>query len=240
VSVLAILLAGAVSGLLGGTPHRKSEEGKRLWKEGVYDDALRAFTEAQSAAPDSPVLHYDVGSTLYKQGNFAAASEALSKALATAPEALSPAASFNLGNALFRQERYEDAVEAYRRALRGAPTDADAKRNLEMALRAIEARKSPQPRQQQKEGQQKEQQQEKKNDSGKPGGSKQPQDRNDSPGDKDRKDARAPRPQGRPGEMSPDEAQQLLDRLGDEERKNLKREAARRAKSEDERREKDW
>ncbi len=246
-ALTAWVLAGAVSGLLGGAAHRKSEEGKRRFEEGVFDDALRAFTEAQVAAPESPLLQYDVGSTLYKQGNFSGAAEALGKALATAPPPLAPAAAYNLGNALYRQERYDEAVEAYRRALREAPGDADAKRNLEMALRAVQLRKNPQPQpqpqQQPREDSKKNEQQRKAGGEGDEAKKPQQAPGGGEPSPKptpDRGDRSGSSTEKRPGEMTPDEARQLLDRLKDEERRNLKREAARKARSEDDRLEKDW
>ena len=44
---------------------------------------------------------------------------------------------YNLGNALYRQQQVEDALEAYKEALRRNPGDADAKHNLEVALERL-------------------------------------------------------------------------------------------------------
>jgi Ca-activated chloride channel family protein len=70
-----ILLAGILAPL-GGTAHRETEEGNRFYDEGSFEDALRAYTEAQVAAPEAPELHYDIGNVLCRQGDFKGAAEA--------------------------------------------------------------------------------------------------------------------------------------------------------------------
>ena len=55
---------------------------------------------------------------------------------------------FNLGNTLFQKQDYKPAIDAYRDALRLRPDDPETRRNLEMALRALqkqEEQKQKQP-----------------------------------------------------------------------------------------------
>ena len=212
-----VLLAG-LSSLLGGEAHRRTEKGNTLYLEGENDPALSEYQKAQARIPEAPQLHYDIGNVLYRQENWSGAAEAYEHALGAAGPDLAARAAYNLGNALFHDEKYDDAVKAYTRALKGSPQDADAKHNLEMALRALEQKKQQQQQQQQ---QQKKPEPEKQDQKPKPGGE----------GDDDKKPKdQQKKHESKPGEMTPEEAQKLLDRLGDQEKQNVKHEQARRPK----------
>lgn len=255
--LLAIwLVTLAAASPLGGTAHRKTEEGNRLYEEGQLDDALRSYTEAQVAAPDAPELLYDIGNVLYRNEDLVSAEEAYAKALATAPPGWAGSAAYNHGNALFAQERFEDAASSYRRALEFDPGDLDAKRNLEISLRRAHEEQQQQQQQESGDGEQQDQQEQQQEQS-KPGEGEDPPD--DSPsksegdpngeqeqdpsGKPDAPDGDRP-PQdgggGQPGSMSRDEAERLLDGLEGEERENLRRLAEREASAQGVRREKDW
>jgi Ca-activated chloride channel family protein len=218
----ALLVLASVGSLLGGEAHRRTEKGNELYKEGSLDRALDEYGRAQALVPLAPELPYDLGNVLYRKENWAGAAEAYEKALGSAGRELAPSAAYNLGNALFKDEKYDEAIKAYVRALKTAPADGDAKRNLELALRALEQQKQKQQQQQKPQGQPKDEPKQEQQQNPKP---------DDTKGDKDRKP-----PQGG---MSPDEAQKLLDRVGEQEKANLKREKGRRAPAADTRG-KDW
>jgi Ca-activated chloride channel family protein len=224
-----------LSTLLGGEAHRRTEKGNTLYLKGQNEPALSEYQKAQAALPEAPQLHYDMGNVLYRQENWAGAAEAYEHALGIAGPDLSSRAAYNLGNALFHDEKYDEAVKAYTRALKGAPGDGDAKHNLEMALRALEQKKKePQKKPEQQKQDQKKDDQQKPSDAG--GDDKKPKDGKPPQGDaKDQGKQQEPKPGG----MTPQEAQQLLDRLGDQEKKNVKHEQARRPKDA-ETPEKDW
>jgi tetratricopeptide (TPR) repeat protein len=180
-------------------------------------------------------LHYDIGNALYRQENWSGAADEYERALGAAGPDLSSRAAYNLGNALFQDKKYDDAVKAYTRALKSAPQDGDAKHNLELALRALE-----QKQQQQKQQPQNRDQQKKDDKQQQPTGA----------GDKDQKPKDDKKSQGKakdagmkqeskPGQMTKEEAEKLLDRLGDQEKQNLKRDQARQPKPE-RTPEKDW
>jgi Ca-activated chloride channel homolog len=234
---LAFVLLAGVSTLLGGEAHRRTEKGNALYLKGQTEPALSEYQKAQAAIPEAPQLHYDIGNVLYRQENWSGAAEAYEHALGVAGPDLSARAAYNLGNALFHDEKYDDAVKAYTRALKGAPQDADAKHNLEMALRALEQKKqqqkqnkSDQQKQDQKQDQQQQQPSGSGNDDKKPKDDKSPES-----GPKDQ----GKQPEPKAGGMTPQEAEKLLDRLNDQEKQNVKHEQARRPKD-DETPEKDW
>ena len=242
----ALILLAGVSSLVGGEAHRHTEKGNALYEHGDHPQALEEYGKAQAVAPTAPQLPYDIGNVLYRQKNYAGAAEPNERALGAAPPSLAPRIAYNLGNALYRDERYDEAVKAYVRALKGAPQDAEAKRNLELALRALEIQKQ-QKKQQQK---QQDQKQEPKggNDQKQPSGDdkdkqqQQPKPKDDASGDKPSpKDSKGDaKPQPKPGGMSPEDAKQLLDRVAGLEHDDKKKDRGKQAVRGDNSREKDW
>jgi Ca-activated chloride channel family protein len=116
-------------------------------------DAEAAVRRADSAlhlAPDSPLTRYNAGTARLAGGaggGKARAAEAvplLEGAVRDAGPDLAAAASYNLGNARFASGDLAGAVEAYKQALRVTPADADAKFNLELALREQQRQRSGQ------------------------------------------------------------------------------------------------
>ena len=110
-------------------------EGNRRFEEGEYDEARKSYRKALEQAPDSAVVHFNLGDSEYKLNEFSGAEERFREAMqATDPELLADV-QYNLANSLFRQGRLEESIEAYKAALRLNPHDRSAKHNLEFALR---------------------------------------------------------------------------------------------------------
>lgn len=108
-----------------------------LFGQGNYDEAVRAYQAAQVTSPDLPQPYFNAAIALVHIGRLAEARAAVEQALKTADNELIAAAYYNLGNIDFMMERYEEAVEAYQQALLRDPDDADARYNLELALKRI-------------------------------------------------------------------------------------------------------
>jgi len=205
------LLVAAVLLPFGGGAHRRTEEGNRHYLNEAYDEALRSYTEAQLRAPQAGELYYDIGNVLYRQGDFAGAAEAYTRALLQAPPALVAPAAYNLGNARFKLEQYDEAIQAYERALRAAPPDQDAERNLELALRAQQQR----PQQPDPQGDQGDERQAEPQPQPRPeDGQEQP------PPDQGQGGQRTDPAEPREGEMTAADAQRLLDGLEEQEQEN--------------------
>jgi Ca-activated chloride channel homolog len=119
-------------------PSRLTSAGKKAYAEGDDPKALESFAKAAAARPDDPRARYNLADALYKNGKLDEA-RAIYEALAADPRSpLAAAARYNLGNAFFQKKDYANAARAYRDALRLTPGDADTRRNLELALRALE------------------------------------------------------------------------------------------------------
>ncbi|HEX6736699.1 MAG TPA: VWA domain-containing protein [Vicinamibacteria bacterium] len=154
-------------------PRRLTESGRREYERGNHPEALRAFEGAAGARPGDPRARFNLADGLYKTGRYDEAA-GLFRALGDdAGAGLGAAARFNLGNTLYQKQDYRGAVQAYRDALRAAPGDGDARRNLELAWRALREQQEQQQRdqkrqQEQKDPQQDQQQDQKQGQSGEP------------------------------------------------------------------------
>ncbi len=129
-------------------PRRETAKGRREYRRGNHPEALAAFERAAAARPRDPALAFNVADGLYKKGRYDEAAT-LFRALGSDPAgALAVPSRFNLGNSLYQKRDYRGAVGAYRDALRVAPGDADTRRNLELALRALKEQQEQQRRNQ--------------------------------------------------------------------------------------------
>jgi Ca-activated chloride channel family protein len=119
-----------------------AQRGERLYHQAKYPEAYAVFREGLDR-DSSPRLDFDAGAALYRLERYDEAVAAFRRAART-PE-LRQRSLYNLGNALVRaaEERpgepapLLDAVAAYEEALRLSPGDAEARWNLEVALRRL-------------------------------------------------------------------------------------------------------
>jgi len=107
-------------------------------QQGKPKDAVAPADTALRLAPKNPLVRYNDGTAHLGAGDPRGAVPLLEKAAKEAERSLAPAASYNLGNARLAAGDAAGAVEAYKRTLRLSPHDADAKVNLEIALRERE------------------------------------------------------------------------------------------------------
>jgi Ca-activated chloride channel family protein len=207
-------------------PTRLTDQGRRQYATGDHPQALSTFERAARARPMDPRTRFNLADALYKNGKFDE-SAALYQALGDNPhEPLAKAARFNLGNARFQKQDYRGAIQAYRDALHLEPDDLTTRRNLELALRALEE-------QQQQQRQQQKQQQQQQNGQKNPQGS-QGQDRSSqqqpSQANNSQATQRPQTPEERDNErfrqqagMPKDRAMQLLDALQQNEKAEQKK-----------------
>jgi tetratricopeptide (TPR) repeat protein len=241
--VLAILVLPA--GVSAQAGRAQVEEGNRLYRDGLFEEAHQKYLEALAAAPESPVIPFNDGNALYQSADYERAMEAYERAIETGDPGLQSAAWYNLGNALYRQQQLEPALEAYKQALRLRPADVDAKHNFERVLEQMQQQQQQQQdgeddeqeedsQDEQSEDQQDQQQQPQQQDAGKDQ-QDQPQgeDEGEDPPDQQPQDNEGEQPpegqQGQsqqpPGEMTPEEAERLLDAI-DEDPEDVNRKPA--------------
>ncbi len=148
-AVTAVLLA---TGLLSPSrseaqqPATSSADGVQLFRARKFAESARAFRQRSRDGDGSLRNLFNLGTALLEADSTAAAMEMLDRVVTIAPDAdLRYRALFNLGLANLRRARsatptdaapyYSAAVAAYKRALRTRTDDADAKWNLELAIR---------------------------------------------------------------------------------------------------------
>jgi tetratricopeptide (TPR) repeat protein len=119
-------------------PRERTGEAIEAWKAEDPESAAEAAGTALRLAPDDPRSQYNAGTAELGARRLRQSVGLLEKAVRDAPADLAPAASYNLGNARLAAGDAAGAVEAYKQALRAAPADANAKHNLEIALRERE------------------------------------------------------------------------------------------------------
>jgi tetratricopeptide (TPR) repeat protein len=232
----AALLAAATASPLRASARSKNEEGNRLYKQKKYDEALKRYTEAQLEAPDAPQLHYNLGNVFFKKGDLDKARDEYRRALASAEPGLDPLSVYNMGNTFFSQQQFKDAVSAYQRALKLNPSDADAKRNLELALLRMKQQQQQQPQQGDKKKEDKDQKPQPSSQQQKPSPG---QEKQQNAGDKKKEQQQPSEVPKEKGSLSREEAERILNALQEDEKDNLKKRMEK-AKEDQQQVEKDW
>jgi Ca-activated chloride channel family protein len=193
----------------------KNKEGNRHFDEGKYEEALKAYLEAQAKEQDRPELLYNVGNTFIRQKKYDQALQSLRQVTSKGDKGLQASSWFNAGNALFETGNFGDSAQAYIQSLRLNPADREAKHNLELALKKM------QEQQQKQRGQGQKQNKEQDSNQPKDQGSKdrQPQSQ-DSPSPQappQPAEPQAARENIRDGSLTKERALQILDALQNQE-----------------------
>jgi len=247
-------------------PREQTDDAVEAYRSRRFEDALPPARKARELAPEEPLTGYNSGTLELAAGlpgdAIATFEETLEALHASEPAngaeptprrspesryrrpALAASTLYNLGNARLAQEDPAGAVEAYEEALRLAPGHADAKFNLELALRELERQNPPpQPQQEPQEGE----------GEGEPPPEPQPGsedgEEQEQPGEGQGPDEsrRDPRPEDSrlqefedQPDMTAEEAAAILEAVESLERQQRREEAAKRTRKTATRGEKDW
>jgi len=225
-ALAAVALAAVSVGWLD--PHATAREASRLYAAGKFDDAAGKYNEALVDRPDSPLLHFNLGDALYRQGKFTDAVNALQQVPGTDADSTRTArVAYNIGNAKYRLAQaaeasdpksalglYAEALAAYRRAMGAAPDDVDAKFNHEFVARKMDDLKKKLEEQQKQQEQQPQDQQKQEGEKQDQQGEQQKQQQKQQQEQQQQQQAAAEK---KDGEMSKDEAAALLDAQRDQE-----------------------
>jgi len=142
-----LLLALGASGAVyewGGAAGR----GMRQLKEKHPKEAAQSFREAERELPRSAAVRYDRALALGAAGQADSARDAYTEAMTSHDLRGDPArsaAAYNLGNENLRHGRYDEAAKLYRQSLTIDPNRADAKKNLEEAIRRLREEQNAPP-----------------------------------------------------------------------------------------------
>jgi Ca-activated chloride channel family protein len=133
--------------LLGALPVQAGiaddiNKGNREYKKEKYESALTKYRDAQIKRPEHPIIHYDMGNALHKLEKYPEAEQAYNRVLKSKNRKLRAKTFYNLGNNYLEQEQYTEAVKQYHKALKLKPRDEDTIYNLSQALALL---KQPPP-----------------------------------------------------------------------------------------------
>jgi Ca-activated chloride channel family protein len=225
----AVRAAGAADELLL-RPTRLTEEARKLYASGDHPKALATFEQAARARPDDLRGRFNLADALYKNGKLDEAAALYRSLGEDARSPLAGPARFNLGNALYGKKDFKGAIGAYRDALRVAPGDLDTRKNLELALRALQEQQQQQQQQQQQDDKKDEKKKEPKPGEQGPKDQKQPQPQPQKPEQaktpEERENERFQQQAGMPKERAMQLLQALQQNEKEQQRKQLREKRA--------------
>lgn len=220
-----------------------ARKANRAFENGDYEQAVELYQRAIADDPDNAKLHFNLGNALFKLGQLDDADRAFEqyKRLVDSPVEESYA-DYNKGRMLTDMEQYDEAVEHFREALKKNPADPDARYNYELALRKQQEQEQ-QDQDQQDDSDQNDDQDENQDqqDDSQNDDQEQNQDQNQDQQPQNPQDQENPEQEQQPApvEMSPEEAENILDALKQLERELLENQKKESTESQS-RNDKDW
>jgi|GEM_PF-661765 len=194
---MLILLSALATNLIFADVGASMRKGNQLYRQEKYEDAFQKYQEALVQEPDNPKIHYNIARALYKMEKYDEAISEFEMGLLEKDKLFQSKVLYNVGNCQFRKGQLDAAIESYKMSLLTNHKDMDAKQNLEFCLRLKEQlQNQTQSDSTKQQENQKEQQAE-----------QQPELQT----------------QPKKGEISPEEAERILQALQSEEKENLEK-----------------
>ena len=212
-----------------------------------YDEAEAEYRISLSKTRKNAKASYNLGNSIYRQNQAGEAKYSYLKAIENAKDKTQKHQAFhNLGNALMKEKNYTQAVEAYKNALRNDPDDEESRYNFALAKKMLKdnpPKNEKKDKKKDKKDDKKEQDKNKKDDKKDENKDKNREDKKD--GDKDKKDDKGNddkpnEPKPKPGGISKERLQNLLDAVNNEEKKVQDKVNAKKMKGKPVQTEKDW
>lgn len=240
------------------------EAGRDLESED-FTNAEAKYRRAIAKSAENAAAPYNLGNAYYENESYSEAFGRFREAGERAAEKPQKHRAYhNMGNVYMQRKEYEKAVEAYKEALRNDPTDEETRYNLALAKELL--KKDPQQQQSdqnEEDQEQEEQQQEEQNQDQNEGGEdqqEQDQDQNQQEGDSEKEENKEgdgpqkeekqqkPNPSQeeeqkrppRPNQLSPQQIENLLEAMENEEKKVKEKIDALKVKGPKVKKEKDW
>ena len=209
--MLSVLI---VTPIWGQVDKKDVRRGNRDFRKDNFREAEIDYRKALVKDSMSVAANYNLANTLYREGDYAQAQQALDRVKDVAP--MSSAAAdyyFNLGDAALQQKDYQKAVEAFGESLIRRPEDLQAKENFIYAKKMLQNQQQNQQNQNndqnndQNQNDQNQDNQDQKDDQNKDQNDDQKNDgQQDQNGGQDNKE----QPQGQQPKITPQAAQQML------------------------------
>lgn len=238
-----------------------TRQANRDLSDNDFVDAEGNYRRAISKSDQNAVAPYNLGNAYYQKESYGEAFGQYKAAGERAGEKPQKHKAYhNMGNVYMKRKEYQQAVDAYKEALRNNPADEETRYNLALAKELLKKDQENQQNQDQQdqEDQEQEQEQEQENqDNSDQEGEN--EDQQDQQGDSDEKednqegegenkqeqdrkpeDQQQQQEQPRPTQLSPQQIQNLLQAMENEEKKVKEKIDAQKVKGTPARTEKDW
>ena len=238
-------------------------DGNKALSEKDFVDAEADYRQAIAKSTENAIAPYNLGNAYYSKESYG---EAFSRYKMAGESSTSKVekhkAYHNMGNVFMKEKQYEKAVEAYKQSLRNDPTDEETRYNLALAQEMLKKQQDEDkkdqdkdqenkddkkdPKEDKKEGDNKEDQNKDKGDEGdkkeenKEGDGDKKQEEKKDPNKGDKPEEQKSEPQKRPSQLSPQQVQNLLEAMQNEEKKVQEKMDAQKVKGVKTRNEKDW
>jgi tetratricopeptide (TPR) repeat protein len=111
---------------------KKNLKGLKSYEQKDYDSASMHFGDNVIAHPHDGTLHFNLGNSFHKSGEFDAALNEYERALRDPNFKDKSLVYHNIGNTFFEQDKYPEALESFRNAVLVNPKNADARYNYEL------------------------------------------------------------------------------------------------------------
>ncbi|KAB1156003.1 tetratricopeptide repeat protein [Flavobacterium luteum] len=234
-------------------------KGNQEFEDKNYTEAEADYRISQSKIPKSELASYNLGNAIYRQNQSSEAKYSFLKAIENSKTRAQKHQAFhNLGNVFMNEKKYSQAVEAYKNALRNNPSDEETRYNYALAKKML--KENPPKKDDKKKDKDKKDKDKKdkdKKDDKKDGDKdKKDGDKDKKDGDKDKKDDKKEgdkdkkedkgnekpnqKPQPKPGGISKERLQNLMDAVNNEEKKVQEKVNAQKVKGKPVQTEKDW
>ena len=234
---VGLLCVGTITGQKA--ERERIHEGNKLYNQDKFTEAEIAYRKSIEVNPRSIEGVYDLGNALYKQQKYPEAVEQYSLIASQSERLLMENAEnvnrlaqvfHNLGNIGMQNKDYAQSIEAYKQSLRLNPSDNETRYNLALAQKLLENQENEEEDQEEQQDQQQDQQDQQQDD----------QNQNQQPPEQqDDQQQQEPPPQS--GNMSRENAQQILDAfLQDEKETQEKVKQAQERQRERRRADREW
>ncbi len=152
---LFLMLSGAVTADQGqemkDSPAKQINAANELLRQGETAEALRSYESIADANLVRDELHYNLAIAHYRIGDLDAAANLFAQAAPSRNRKIAASSKYNLGNCSYQRAlqsaeqqpkvaiaELQQAIAHYRGALRVTPDNADARVNVELAMKLIE------------------------------------------------------------------------------------------------------
>jgi len=256
---LLIILLGILPFLAKAQGKLELYRGNQAYLDGDLQEAENQYRSSLNEAPGQFEGTFNLGNTYYRKQDLSNANSHYQQAIESESDPIKKARAYhNMGNSLLQNSKIDESIEAYKNALRLNPSDDETRYNLAYAQR-MKRKQEQQQQQQENQSVENQEENEEQNKSENQNESEDNQDqegedqqnKNQDESEGDEKEDQKPEPKDgeqdeegkeqkkpRPIELSPREAEQLLEAAKNEDEQTLM--GLRKQKGSDRKIEKDW